>query len=114
MSTFSRSARIGSKICDRAGDAFSTAVQLETLSRPEQGVKVRTGAPPELRSVEAMHFRKRADHSHDVRGLVALAAEGHRRQKRTVGLGQQPIDRHAPYGLTQFLGARKRDDARER
>ncbi len=48
-STFWRSARIGSKICDRASDDFSTRFTFKTLSRPEQGVEIRGGLAGQVR-----------------------------------------------------------------
>src|SRR5213593_3105034 len=80
-STFSRSARIGSKICDRASDDFSTAVQVETLSRAEQGVKVRRRLVGEVGGIPPMDLGKCTDHSGDVGWLVPLPAIRHRRQK---------------------------------
>src|SRR6266513_6514434 len=102
-STFSRSARIGSKICDRANDDFSTAVQVETLSRAEQGVKVRRRLVRKVGGIPPMYLGKCTDHSGHVGRLVPLPAIRHRRQKRTIGLNQQSIERHAPRGLAQLL-----------
>src|SRR5438093_285773 len=97
LSTFSRSARMGSKICESAGVVFGT-VQRGTLSRPEQAVKVRGRASVHLRTFDAVQLRQGPDDVRDVGRLVALAAMRHRREKRTVGLGQQANDRDAPHG----------------
>src|SRR5260370_861715 len=109
-STFSRSARIGSKICDRASDVLSTVIQLETLSRPEQGVEIRHGSIGEVGALQSVHLRKRVDHSGHVGGLVPLPAERHRRKERAVRLGEQPFERYAPHGLAQRLGLGEGDD----
>src|SRR3954465_13962706 len=106
-STFSRSARIGSKICDRAGDDFSTGVRFKTLSRPEQGVKVGPGLQREVGGVHPVQVGERGRHPRDVRRLVALAAVRHRREKRAVGFNQQPVERHPPGGLAQWFSLRK-------
>src|SRR5438552_11018260 len=77
-STFSRSARIGSKICESAGVVFGT-VQPQTLSRPEQGVKVRGRAAVHLCTFDAVPFGQGPEHLRHVRRLVALAPVRHRR-----------------------------------
>src|SRR5215471_17512792 len=113
-STFSRSSRIGSKICVSAGGEGFTAVQVGTLSRAEEGMKVRGRSLRRLLDRDAMHLRQRGNDSGDMRRLVPLAAMRHRRQKRAVGLAQETIERYGPDRLPQGLGFRKRHDARER
>src|SRR5215813_11793764 len=73
-STFSRSARIGSKICDRTDVDFSTAFSVRTVSRPEQGVEVRGRPRGEVGRCHLVHLGERLDDARDVGGLVALAA----------------------------------------
>src|ERR1051325_1682276 len=94
-STLSRSARIGSKICDRASEDFCTAAQVETLSRAEQGVEVRHYLRRKVDRIPSVHVGECTHDSGDVGRLVALAAVRHRRQKRTIGFDEQPIERHA-------------------
>src|SRR5258708_29864331 len=69
-STFSRSARMGSKICDSAGDDFSTAVQLKTLSRPEERVEVGRRARRQLLGRQPVQAGQGRDHARDVGRLV--------------------------------------------
>src|SRR5580765_8832640 len=83
-STFCRSARIGSKICDRASDDFSTRFTFKTLSRPEQGVEIRGSLAGQVRGGRPMHLGQRLDDAGDVGRLVPLAAVRHRGEKRTV------------------------------
>ena len=45
--------------------------------------------------VHLMQLGQRRHHAGDVGRLVSLAAVGHRGEKRAVGFGQQPIERHA-------------------
>src|SRR5438046_1868727 len=73
-STFSRSARIGSKSCDSAGVDFSTAYQLKTLSRHEEPVKVGRRARRKLPGGHPVHVREGRHHACNVRRLVALPA----------------------------------------
>src|SRR5436190_1621902 len=114
-STRSRSARIGSKSCARGIDDFSTAAQVRTLSWPEQRVEVRRGPLSHIARRHSVELCQRLDDAAHVGGLVAFAAIGHRRQKRAVGLGQEPIERYRAYGVTQPRRClRKRDDARHR
>src|SRR5712671_5136327 len=100
-STFSRSARIGSKICERASDDFSTAFSFKTLSRPEQGMEIGGGAGGQVAWRDLEHAGQGGHDPRDVGRLVSLPAVGHRREKRAVCFGQQPIERHAPGGLAQ-------------
>src|SRR5712664_1960467 len=113
-STFSRSPRIGSKICERAGDDFSTAFRVKTLSRPEQGVEVGRRARRQVAWGYAAHLRQGRDDARHVRRLVPLAAVRHRREKRAVGFGQEPIEGHAAGGLAQRLRLRKCNDPGQR
>src|SRR4051794_20339495 len=80
-STFARSARIGSKICDRASDDFSTGFRLKTLSRPEQGMKVRPGLVGDAARRQLVQLGEHGRNAADVGRLVPLATVGHRRQK---------------------------------
>src|SRR5262249_41418908 len=106
-STFSRSARIGSKICDSADEVFSTGFSGRTLSRPEERVEVRGGARGHVVPCQPVEVGQGLDDASDIRRLVALAAMRHRRQKRTVGFCQQPIDRNPAHRFTEIGGARK-------
>src|SRR5437764_12316917 len=91
-STFCRSARIGSKICDRASDDFSTCFTFKTLSRPEQAVEIGGGAPGQVGDRRLVHPGQGLADARDVGRFVALAAIRHRGQERAVCLGQQAID----------------------
>src|SRR5258705_3102004 len=102
-STFSRSARIGSKICDRPSEDFSTAVQVETLSRPEQGVEIGRRLIGELGGVPPVHLRKCVDHPGDIGGLVPLPPIRYRREEKALGFRQQPVERHAARSLGQHF-----------
>src|SRR5580704_14032655 len=113
-STFSRSARIGSKISDRAGVVFSTGLRTKTLSRAEQGMKVRGCLPGQVVPRQLVHLRQRLEHAPDVGRLVPLAAIRHRREERTVGFDEQAIERHAPHGLAQLRGLGKGQNACQR
>src|SRR5437764_674956 len=101
-------------ICDRPGDDFSTAVQAETLSRPEQGVKVRGRPTGEVVRRQPVDLGERTDDAGDVGRLVPLPTIWDRRKKGTVCLRQQALDGHTTRGLPQLRGLRKRDDAGER
>src|ERR1051326_5823013 len=109
-STRSRSARIGSKICDRAGNDFSTA-RGKTLSRPEQRVEGGGGARGKVGGRGPAHLGQRRDDARDVGRLVAFPAVRHGGEEGAVGLCQQPLHRNALNGLAQRLGFRERDDA---
>src|SRR6185295_18744763 len=73
-STFSRSARIGSKICDRAIDDFSTGFRSQLISRPEQGMEIRCCALGQVGGRDPVHLRQSLDDARDVGRLVPLAA----------------------------------------
>src|ERR1043166_440800 len=116
-STFSRSARMGSKICASArGDlaSFSTKSQLKTLSRAEERVEIRGRPRPHVGRWNAVHLCQRLGDLRDKRRLLALAAMRRRREKRAVGFNQRAIDRHAARGIAQVGRSWKRDDARPR
>src|SRR5262249_7183131 len=112
-STFARSARMGSKICERSIEELATAVR-RTLSRPEQAVKVRRGPSRELAFVHFEQSRETGDHASHMGRLIALAAMRHRREKGTVGFGEQTFHRHEADGLAKIGRFGKRDDARDR
>ena len=59
-------------------------------------------------------LRQGGHDARDICRLVPLPAVRHRRQKRAVGFGQQPIERHAPGRLAQRPGLGKRHDPGER
>src|SRR6266850_6805437 len=105
-STFSRSSRIGSKIC------ASASINLRTLSRPEEAVEVRGRPVAHILGGHAVHVGQRAGDLRDVRRLVARAAMRRRRQKRAVGLDERAIQRDASRRLPQLRRLRKCDDAR--
>src|SRR5215471_3982569 len=113
-STFSRSARIGSKICDSSGDDFSTVVQVRTLSRPEERVEVGGRLRRHGIGGDAVHVGQSGHNACDVRRFVPFPSVWDRREKRAVGLGQQPIERHSANRVTQRLRPWKREDAGER
>src|SRR5438093_1228451 len=95
-STCSRSARIGSKICERGGEEFSTATQLKRVPsdhkfrrvskpiRPEQLVEIRRRLLLDAGDRNVEQLGERGAHPHDMRGFVSLAPERHRRQERAV------------------------------
>src|SRR4051794_26811050 len=112
-STFSRSARIGSKICERASDVFSTRIP-KTLSRAEQGVEIRRGSPGDLRRRFLVHVGQGGHDPGDVGRLVALPPVRDRREEGAVGLRQEAIQRHRADGVAQIRGLWKGQDARER
>src|SRR5258708_1979267 len=106
-STFWRSARIGSKICDRAGEDFSTRCTFKTLSRPEQGVEIRGRAPGQVAGRRLVHLAQGLDHAGDEGRLVTFSAVRHRGQKGAVGFGEKPIQRHGAGDVAQLGGLRK-------
>src|SRR6185436_17789496 len=116
-STFSRSRRIGSKICASAsGDlaSFSTGNTAKTLSRAEERVEVGGRPLPHVGGGDAVQFGQRVGDARNIRRFVALAPVRRRREKRAVGLHERAIERHAPGRVTQLCRPRKRDDARPR
>src|SRR5436190_20838300 len=81
-STFSRSSRIGSKICASAsGDlaSFSTGNTAKTLSRAEERVEVGGRPLPHVGGGDAVQFGQRVGDARDKGRLVALAAVRRRR-----------------------------------
>src|SRR3954452_19461287 len=113
-STFCRSARIGSKICDRASDDFSTFFTFKTLSRPEQAVEIGGGAPGQVGHRRLVHPGQGLDDARDVGRFVALTAIRHAGQKRAVRLRQQAIERNRARRLAQVGGLRKGQDSGQR
>src|SRR4051812_323724 len=116
-STFSRSSRIGSKICASAsGDlaSFSTKNTAKTLSRPEERVEVGGRPLPHCGGLNAVQSGQCLGDARDKGRLVPLAAMRGRREKRAVGFDERAIHRHAARGLTELRGPREGDDARPR
>src|SRR5436190_1303613 len=113
-STRSRSARIGSKSCARAIDDFSTAVQVRTLSWPEQRVEVGGRARRDVMRRDVVELRKRRHDEADVSRLVSLPAMRHRRQKRAVRFGEEPVERHSSDHVAELDRFWKGEDAGQR
>jgi len=102
---------MGSKICARSGEDFSTAFAARTLSRPEERVEVGRRLSGQLAGVNMTQIGQGRDHLGDVRGLVAFAAVWHRGEKRAVRLGQQPVERNGANRLPKVARLRERNDA---
>ena len=106
VSTCSRSARIGSKICDRASDDFSTMVQVGLYHGRNKRMEV---APSVCRGeigrrpIAVQPAPCVATTWRTCPGSLRFPRMRHRRQKRAVGLDEQPVDRH---GLRPCPGAR--------
>src|SRR5258705_11490616 len=109
-STFSRSARIGSKSCARASE-FSTVLTGRTLSRPEQRVEIGRGLAGHCPGFNFVDARQRVDDPRHVGGLVALAAMRDRGEKGAVGFDQEAPNRHSADPVSKLAGPWKRHDA---
>ena len=118
-STFSRSSRIGSKICDESERRFFHGGSRSKLYHGRNRrveVRGRSAGRSVARAASCRAARPaRSTTRDDVRRLVALAAVRHRREERAVGF-DQAADRaaRARADLAQVAGLRKREDAGQR